>query len=404
MGMVGVEEGELSCKNSRQQVPKVVDEDRILVEVAPARPKRRTQPLGGLPGEGEGVQQEIRCDTGEELHSSGAEDARTVIVLEQVGHLGAVLHCPQPRHQGVAVLHGLATALPEVGHHGVASIAHQCHGAVRPGLEEGGRPVIEGAILDCCCGGRADEVRNLPRPAEEGLYDVGLLQLGLGGERGTLRNAAEGIPLNTAPANVGADEVLLGPHVDLVAHVEIVLWLVDRLAGKDDVAAVGAARSRAFLLLVPHLRPRGRPDPVTTQQHVSLHLRAVIAGDADPCILGQNRVASHLLPILQRPLRELGEEELLQVGTIHNASVGQAFGLCRRLHRIEGTEPLRPERINKAVPPVAGECELLHEAFEDRLVDITDYGEGIRSQLDGAAKSRKGVCLLQDLHIERRNF
>mmetsp|Transcript_42807 Transcript_42807/g.97161 ORF Transcript_42807/g.97161 Transcript_42807/m.97161 type:complete len:285 (-) Transcript_42807:67-921(-) len=276
-------------------------------------------------------------------------------------------------HEDIAILHGLATALPQVGHHGVASVAHERDGPVSPGAEEGRRPVVERTVLDGLRRRGLDEVVDLLRPAQEAAEEVVLLAVGRGGQLGALGHAAEGVPLDAAPADVGADEVPLGAHVDLVAHVEVVLRPVDRLAREDRVAAVGAAGAGPLLRLAPHLRARGRPDAVGADEHVALLLGAVLEAHAHASVVGQDLVGAHFGGVGHRALRQRLQEHRLQVWPVDDAGVGELEHLRGRLHGVEGAEPLGAQGVDEAVPAVPGEGEVLHQLVEEGLVDVPEH-------------------------------
>mmetsp|Transcript_107582 Transcript_107582/g.314561 ORF Transcript_107582/g.314561 Transcript_107582/m.314561 type:complete len:423 (-) Transcript_107582:423-1691(-) len=401
--MHGVEEGELKVEDGRQQVAQVVDQHCIVVEVPPAFPMRRREALCRLPRERERVQEQIRGDPREELHPRGAEDPRAVVVLEHVRHLGTVPDAPQLAHEHVPILHCLAASLAQVWHHWVARVAHQAHRAVRPRLEEGRRPVVERPVLDAGGGGRLHEVVDLLGPPHEAALHVVLLAVGRDGKLGALGNAAEGVPLDAALADVRAHEVPLGPHVDLVADVEVVLGLVHRLAGEHGVPAVGASGALALLRLAPHLRAGGRPDAVGPDEDVALQLGAVLQEDLDAGVVGEDGVACDLLRVLHRALRQRLQQHLLEVRPVHDARVGQREHVRGGLHGVEGAEPLGPQRVHEAVLPVPGEGEAVHEFVEQRLVDVPDDREGVRRELDGAAESGERRRLLKDLDLDRWN-
>mmetsp|Transcript_76794 Transcript_76794/g.212187 ORF Transcript_76794/g.212187 Transcript_76794/m.212187 type:complete len:279 (+) Transcript_76794:733-1569(+) len=278
----------------------------------------------------------------------------------------------------------------------MASVSHQRHRAIRPRLEERWRPIVERTVLNALRRRCLDEVADLLRPVQEAAPHI--LLLALRGDRKlcALRHAAERVPLDAAPTYVGADEVLLGPHVDLVAHVEVVLRLEHRFASKHSVAAVGAPGAWTLFRLAPHLRTCGRPNPISTNENVTLNLTAILAAHSDTGIVGQDFVASNPLRILYRSIREGAEKDLLQIGTVNNTSVRQAKHVSGRCHCVERAEPLCAKSIHKTILPTTGESKSVHEIVEQRLVNIPDHRERIRGKLDRSTETGKRACLLQD--------
>mmetsp|Transcript_3418 Transcript_3418/g.9719 ORF Transcript_3418/g.9719 Transcript_3418/m.9719 type:complete len:248 (-) Transcript_3418:532-1275(-) len=220
-----------------------------------------------------------------------------------------------------------------------------------------------------------------------------------GSPLGSRRKRKEGIPLNTTTTDIRSNKVALRSNIDLVSSLIIVGRLEDSFTSKDGVATVSASLSlleigRTLLnLLSVHLCPHRRPNAIGTNQNIRIDRRSVPKGNLDALVLSQILVCRDGVAVLDEVWFELPafvDQNLLQVGTVHNARVGQTVqigallqgeldepigggvGIHKIVQRIVGHAEgsVGPQSVLDAAGARSREGELVHDAVEQLLVDL----------------------------------
>ncbi|KAL7540003.1 hypothetical protein ACHAWF_006580 [Thalassiosira exigua] len=407
------------------------------------------------------VHEQIAPQLRESLDDGRADHADAGILSQGPGHVAGVCHLSQLLDEAVSVLGGLASALSQVGHHGMRRVSAQRHRPLRPRApqppriqrRQQRRAVVQIPSLDVLLGGGLDELQReripdvpvvvavararelLPESGELGVRVVG------GGLRvhAPRRLADEREPLLSLPSPVRAHEVLLLPQQDLIRHRLDVRRPVGREGGvarEPRVPTIGATGDvdrvprEATSLGVVQRSPGGAgggepsrpvreavellpdlgPDAVGAHEDVGVGLRAVLEGGDD--------AASATEVFVGRDARldpdgALGEavldQDLLDDGTVHDDRGGQA-GLQRRTDRVESHQPIsRVVQSRELVPlpipdlepahAIGGARPRGHELLVDLGVDPLQRPQRVRLDLDGPAVRRVRPRLLEEGHL-----
>ena len=141
-----VEVSELHLEDEREEWAPERDEERDETRVLNLRQATLSphKPRGRV----EKVDDKVGGDAGEALDGGGPREALVVIARECSRDLLAALELGKEVGEYVCILHRLAAALPQVGHHWMARVAEERHAAAAPRLEHRGGSVIEVALLD----------------------------------------------------------------------------------------------------------------------------------------------------------------------------------------------------------------------------------------------------------------
>mmetsp|Transcript_103226 Transcript_103226/g.291487 ORF Transcript_103226/g.291487 Transcript_103226/m.291487 type:complete len:420 (+) Transcript_103226:554-1813(+) len=318
-------------------------------------------------------------------------------------------------------------------------VSHEDDVAIGPRAEELGPTVVQVSLLDRFHGSVVQHMEHFARPAFvqrlEVRNDIGAL-LGRGPAAlprvarllGAGRQGQERVPLDSAVANVGRDEVALRPDVNLIATVVVVVELQHRLAREDGIAGVWAAlsgvavlRSRLNFALAVHLGPHRRPNAIGADENVGLGGRAVGQLHGDTVVVVG--VAHDRPPVLDEvgiDLPALVYQDVLQVRPVDHAGVRQLEEVRALLER-EGDEPIggdlfiekvswvcnvgHPEGTVRAQPVLdaatscRGETKFVHHPLEKAFVDSFERGRRVAGQLDGTTKTRELAGFLVDGHV-----
>mmetsp|Transcript_17301 Transcript_17301/g.41008 ORF Transcript_17301/g.41008 Transcript_17301/m.41008 type:complete len:335 (-) Transcript_17301:282-1286(-) len=246
---------------------------------------------------------------------------------------------------------------------------------------------------------------------------------------GSRRKRKECIPLNTTITNIRGNKVALRSDVDLVSCLIVVGRLDDSFTSKDGVATVRASLpplkiGRTLLdLFSVHLCPHCRPNAIGTNQNIRIGRRSVRKGNLDALVLSQVFIRRDGVAVLDEVRLELFafvDQNLLQIGTVHNARVGQSVqigallqgeldepigggvGIDEVVQRVAGHAEgaVGPQPVLDAAGARPREGELVHDAVEQPLVDLLEDREGIGRKLDRTAEAGKGGRLFVDGHVE----
>jgi len=213
-------------------------------------------------------------------------------------------------------------------------------------------------------------------------------------------SAKKGVPLDAAVSDIRGDEIALGPNVDLVSRLVVVVGFEDRLSGKDGVSRVVTSLS-LFLVgaerldpaLVVHLVSDGAPDSVASHQNVGLRGGAVGQGDGNPVALSLVLVSDDRVSVLDEirlDLFALVQQNFLEIGSVDHSGVWQSkeigaflegkldepvgggIGIDEVIERIvrhaEGS--VRSESVLDAAGADSGKGELFHDAVKEVVVDF----------------------------------
>mmetsp|Transcript_53942 Transcript_53942/g.114600 ORF Transcript_53942/g.114600 Transcript_53942/m.114600 type:complete len:362 (+) Transcript_53942:673-1758(+) len=347
------------------------------------------------------VDDKVGSQPAQELHDRDAHNALPVELLEGVVELVGRLDGLQRLREDVCVLDGLASALAEVGHHGVHRVPDAHDVAIGPAPEELGRAVVQVPLLHALRGSGVEHSHDLVRPSLVEGFDIlhqVLLWIGLvlplapapAGRRllSSRRQSEEGVPLHPTVAHVRGHKVPLRPDVHLVTCIVVVVRLEYRLPSKNGVTAVRAplptlaVGGRLLDLLAVHLGADRAPDPVAPHQHVRLGSRPVLEADGDALSLPLGNVTVDSIAVLDKvglDLLTLVDQDLLQVRSVNNA-------------RVRKPEQVGATLQGELYEPV-GRCLGIEEVIQ-RVVRHPEAAVGAQAVLDPARpRSRKGELL-----------
>mmetsp|Transcript_26875 Transcript_26875/g.67822 ORF Transcript_26875/g.67822 Transcript_26875/m.67822 type:complete len:360 (-) Transcript_26875:129-1208(-) len=282
-------------------------------------------------------------------------------------------------------------------------VPHHRHVALGPALEHRGGAVEQVPLVNLVVGGGVEHLEHLLAPPPLGTVVEELVQVVLVARPrlGPLGESQKGVPLRPPLADVGRDKVLAGPNVDLVAHVKVVVSLLDRVPREARVPAVRRATVGTARVLVPHLGADGAPDAVRPHKDVARHDLSILERHLDALTAGKLLVLDNFgVPLHHVVAANLVEEELLEVGAVDDARVGQGEVVGHVADGVELGVPLGADAVLDAIGARPGEGELLHDPVKEVLVDALDRRERVGGELDRAAEAGELVGLLEDLDLD----